>query len=120
MRRYGSLRSRGDIAALRRGGVRLGAPTLYGYGDRRGAQPAVAVAVSKAVGNAVIRNRVRRRIRGALESAAPLGGGVRLLLVVRPEAAAAPYARIAGDVQTLLSQLERKSAGGPPNRAPQT
>jgi ribonuclease P protein component len=108
MRRFDSLRSRGELSALRRRGVRLGAATLYGYGDRVGSAPAVAIAVSKAVGGAVVRNRVRRRIRGALESTPCAGGGVRLFLVARPAAAGAPYGRIASDVASVLAQLERK------------
>jgi ribonuclease P protein component len=110
MRRFEALRRAGEIAALRRRGVRLGAKTLYGYGDRRGPRNAVAIAVAKAVGGAVVRNRIRRRVRGALEAAPPVRGPVRLLLVARPQAAGAGYLAIASDVAALLAQLESKGA----------
>jgi ribonuclease P protein component len=104
---FESLRSGSDIAALRRRGVRLGASTLHGYGDRRAERGSVAIAVSKAVGGSVVRNRVRRRIRGALEALAPCERPVRLLVVVRPQAAAVGYDRIAADVSALLAGLDR-------------
>lgn len=110
MRRFEALRRTGEIAALRRRGVRLSAKALYGYGDRQGTRSTVAVAVAKNVGGAVVRNRIRRRVRGALEAAPPPERPIRLLVVARPAAAGVSYAAIAGDVAAMLSQLDRKAA----------
>lgn len=73
----------------------------------------VGIVVSRKVGNAVVRNRVRRRLREALrarvrERGAPADGptGVDLVIIARPEAAAASYAELR---DSLDRALERSS-----------
>lgn len=105
MRSFASLRRRGDFSRLRQRGRRLaiGPGTLYQAdplaGDRL---PLVGISVSKAVGNAVVRNRVRRRLAAIFHEALAGAAPVRLLLVVRPDAAAAPYVQIRSQVQAAL------------------
>ncbi len=107
MRWYDRLRRSGEIAFVRRTGKRAGLPTLTAYAVSGRGRPRVAIAASKAVGPAVTRNLVRRRIRGALDELPPLREPLRLLLVAKPGAGAAPYARLAADVAAALGSLER-------------
>ncbi|MGH7707243.1 MAG: ribonuclease P protein component [Candidatus Dormibacteria bacterium] len=108
MRRwYGRLCRSGEIGFVRRRGRRIALPTLTAYAvvDRAG-RLQVAVATATPVGHAVVRNRVRRRVRGALDSLAPGPPlSARVVLVAKPAAASAPYARIAADVFTVLERL---------------
>ena len=107
MRWFDALRRQSEIAYVRRRGRRAGLATLSAFGlEADGARCRFGITVSKAAGGAVVRNRVRRRIRGALEALTPLRPEpVRILFVARPEAAAAPYARLAADVATALRRL---------------
>lgn len=74
---------------------------------RRHGQVRVGIVVSSKVGNAVTRNLVRRRLREALRALArddsrwpQAGAGADVLVLTRPEAAAASY-------QALLDSLTR-------------
>lgn len=106
MRRYGRLRRRRDIALVRERGRRAGTAllALFALAGRSG-RDRVAVTVSKTVGGAVVRNLVRRRLHGALDALAPRERpAADLLFIVRPEAAQAPFARLAEDVAAVLAR----------------
>jgi ribonuclease P protein component len=63
----------------------------------------LGISVSRRVGNAVVRNRVRRRVREAVR--ARLGDllpGIDLVIIPRPESAAADWPTIKAAVEDLL------------------
>ena len=106
MRRFASLRRRGDFARLRQRGRRLATPSLTIYEARPAAgdaQPLVGITVGKAVGGAVVRNRLRRRI-GAIVNDVFVAGKphVRLLIVAKPGAADLSFADLRMQVQRAL------------------
>jgi ribonuclease P protein component len=109
LRWYSSIRRSGEFARARQRGRRLNLGTLRGFGFSRRAGPVrIGITVPSAVGGAVVRNLLRRRIQGALD-ALPAGarpvGPTDLVLIVRPEAAAAPYATLAADVGAAVAGL---------------
>ncbi|MGH2455067.1 MAG: ribonuclease P protein component [Candidatus Limnocylindria bacterium] len=108
------LRRKADFDALgRRGTVR--STRLLVLRSLRTDRPDTRVGLStpRALGGAVQRNRVRRRLRELLREqlgnrkGAP-GTGWDLLLIARPEAAAASHAELR---QALESLLERSGIG---------
>jgi ribonuclease P protein component len=106
MRWYGRLRRAGEIAFVRRRGRQAAFATLSAYAAPEGSGPSrLGVTVSKAVGGAVVRNLVRRRIRGALEALPAPERPVRLLVIAKPAAAVANYARLAADVAAALGRV---------------
>ncbi len=64
-----------------------------------------AYAISKRVGNAVVRNKVRRRLREALRPL-PLHEGHDIVIVARPEAAAATYDALKRELLLLLRRAK--------------
>jgi len=77
-RAVGSIRRRGDFAALRRAPGRATAgPIRVSYAPRSAQpespepSPQVAYAISRQCGNAVRRNRLRRRLRAVVGAEAP-------------------------------------------------
>lgn len=62
-----------------------------------------AYAVPKRVGIAVVRNKVRRRLREILRSL-PVLEGYDIVISVRPEAAAASYQGLEGELTLLLQR----------------
>ncbi len=75
----------------------------------------VGIVVSRKVGNAVVRNRVRRRLREALrelvaragaaaDTGLPATAGADLLILTRPEAADADYARLRASLERALTR----------------
>jgi ribonuclease P protein component len=65
----------------------------------------VAFAVARRIGTAVARNRLRRRLRALLaRRAADLPPGL-YLIGARPAAVSAGFARLAADVDVLLTRL---------------
>jgi ribonuclease P protein component len=81
---------------------------LTAYGTAAGrAVPRVGITVSGAVGGAVVRNLVRRRVQGALAALPPAAAGTEVVLVLRPQAAAAPYATLAADVAEAVARVGR-------------
>jgi ribonuclease P protein component len=106
VRWYASLRRSGEIAFVRRRGVRAGTETLAAHtAAARGGPARIAITVSKAVGGAVVRNRVKRRIKGALDRLPAPAHGLRVVIVARPVAAAVSYDRLARDVSEIMARL---------------
>lgn len=106
MRPFVSLRRPADFDRLRRRGRRTvtDAFTLYRADPQAGDRVAVlGISVSKAVGIAVVRNRVRRRL--AAIAAGELAGRppARFLVVVRPPAAAMPFAQLEDRMRRALA-----------------
>ena len=104
MRRYASLRRRGEFARLRQRGRRYSAAalTIYRAEPLRGDQKSVVgITVGKPVGKAVIRNKVRRRVAAALQHLLA-GRRLRLLVIARPGAALAPFAQLRNELERAL------------------
>lgn len=76
------------------------------------AGPRIGITVTKKCGGAVVRNRVRRRVRELYRRrfrpvlAAAGGGGLDLVVNVRPEGAAAALETLSVDFDRLLSRLK--------------
>jgi ribonuclease P protein component len=104
MRRYASLRRTAEFARLRQRGRRFNAGALTVYrSEPNPSDPTsvVGITVAKPVGTAVVRNRVRRRVAALLTQM--LGGRrLRLLVVARPAAAAAPFAQLRNELERAL------------------
>ena len=101
------LRSRADFARIEANGrTRAGrlmvvrfVPNALGY-DRFG------FATGRRIGGSVTRNRIRRRIREVLrQSPGHVGAGWDILIVVRPAAAAAPFAEVHRALDRLLGAV---------------
>jgi ribonuclease P protein component len=106
MRWFASLRRAAEFSRVRRRGRRAALATLTAFGTAAGgAVPRVGITVSGAVGGAVVRNLVRRRVQGALAALPPAGAGAEVVLVLRPQAAAAPYAALAADVAEAIARV---------------
>lgn len=104
MRRFASLRRTSDFSRLRQRGRRTacGVVTLYRAESRPGEpRSIVGITVGKPVGKAAERNRVKRRIAAILHEALE-GRSIRLLVVARPGAAQAPFARLRSDLERAL------------------
>ena len=98
MRRFASLRRRGDFARLRARGRRTPTAHFSVYqadAAPRDDQALVGITISKSVGGAVVRNRLRRRI-GAVVQEVFLAGKprARVLIVPRPAAAALAFGEL--------------------------
>jgi ribonuclease P protein component len=105
MRRFASLRRRGDFTRLRSRGRRLATANLTFF--RADAAPAdtcplVGISVSKQVGKAVVRNRVRRRLAACVHEVLPAHACMRLLILARPSAAGASYAVLCDEVRRAV------------------
>ena len=73
----------------------------------------VGLVVGRSVGNSVVRHRVSRRLRAAArEQLHRLPTSADLVLRARPEAATAPYERLAADLATGLDRLLGERPGG--------
>ncbi len=107
MRWFASLRRAADFGRVRRRGRRAALAHLTAFGTAGGSGiPRVGITVSGAVGGAVVRNRLRRRVQGALEELGPrTGAGAQIVLVLRPQAAAASYRALAEDVARALATV---------------
>lgn len=108
---FPALRRKADFDALgRRGSVR--STRLLVLRSLRTDRPETRVGLStpRSLGGAVQRNRVRRRLRELVrERHGGMGAGWDLLLIARPEAAAASHAELREAVRSLL---ERSGIGG--------
>ena len=104
MRPYASLRRNAEFARLRQRGRRFasGALTIYRAESNAGDRTSVVgITVAKPVGKAVVRNRVRRRVAAILQRMLD-GRRMRLLVVARPAAAAAPFAELRNELERAL------------------
>jgi ribonuclease P protein component len=104
MRRYASLRRTADFSRLRQRGRRFATGSLTVYrADPYKSDPisVVGITVAKPVGKAVVRNRVRRRVAAILREMLA-GRRMRLLVVARPSAAAAPFSQLRNELERAL------------------
>jgi ribonuclease P protein component len=104
MRPYASLRRTVEFSRLRQRGRRVSASALTVYrGEPLKADRAsvVGITVAKPVGKAVVRNKVRRRVAAILQQLLA-GRRLRLLVVARPSAAAAPFAQLRNELERAL------------------
>jgi ribonuclease P protein component len=78
--------------------------------------PRLGISVPRRVGTAVVRNRVRRRLRELFRRRRPpLPGGLRLVVNVRPSAAAASFPELSADYRTAVERgIARLPGGGAP------
>ena len=110
MIRAARLRRSRDIAAVQKTGRAIRRSAFVARvrpSDLRGIR--IAVTASRSIGNAVVRNRARRRVREAFrrELAAATGTGIDVLVAVRPEAVAAPFASLVSDAASILREGPR-------------
>ena len=104
MARLASLRRSAEFSRLRQRGRRIatGALTIFRadpFPSDRGA--VVGITVGKPVGKAVIRNTVRRRVAAILREALA-GRRLRVLVIARPSAAAAPFSQLRNELLRAL------------------
>jgi ribonuclease P protein component len=106
MQRAHRLRANRDFARVRGVGRSWAHPLLVLLAVRgpvAGAPTRVGVSATKRVGNAVTRNRAKRRVREAVRACyAELPPGWDVVLIIRPAAAAAPYAAVAAAARLLF------------------
>jgi len=104
VRRFASLRRRGDFARLRARGRRTPTRNFSIYQADPGARDELAlvgITINKAVGGAVVRNRLRRRISAIVQEVFLAGKPrARVLIVARPAAATLGF----GALRTELIQ----------------
>ncbi len=82
--------------------VALGALTVYRAEPHAADRTSVVgITVAKPVGNAVVRNKVRRRVAAILQQLLAQRR-LRLLVVARPTAAAAPFAQLRNELERAL------------------
>ncbi len=104
MRRYASLRRTAEFSRMRQRGRRLVSDALTVFraepltADRTSV---VGITVAKPVGTAVVRNKVRRRVAAILVQLLE-GRRLRVLVVARPTAAAAPFAQLRNELERAL------------------
>ncbi|HTU68888.1 MAG TPA: ribonuclease P protein component [Candidatus Baltobacteraceae bacterium] len=104
MRPYASLRRTAEFSRLRQRGRRfsLGALTVYRADPYKADRTAVVgITVGRPVGKAVVRNKVRRRVAAILQQLLR-GRRLRMLVVARPTAAAAPFAQLRNELERAL------------------
>jgi ribonuclease P protein component len=91
-----------------RRGMRVGGPLLVVHvfpGGDAGAPPRAGFVVGRAVGDAVARNAVRRRLRHLVRDRIErLPPGTNVVIRARPEAARAPRAAVAQDLDDALAR----------------
>lgn len=100
--------SRTEIQALFQQGQRIDRPTFLVLWSPADSGRRAAFAVSRQIRGAVRRNRARRRLREAyraVRAAAP--EGVSLVVVAKPGALAAPFARLERELSEALGAIRR-------------
>jgi ribonuclease P protein component len=115
LRRRDRVRRSGEyLAAYRRGRRRSGALMTLHYGPNATGLPRLGVTVSRKVGNSVVRHRVKRRLvevfrRAPLRAALPAWDFV---VHVKPAAAAAAFADLRRELESLLGGVSSGARGG--------
>lgn len=101
------LRLTREFRSTVRRGVRVGRPLLMVHaepGADTTAPPRAGFVVGRAVGDAVVRNAIRRRLRHLVrERIDRLPAGTTVVIRARPEAAQAPRAALARDLDDALA-----------------
>jgi ribonuclease P protein component len=109
------LTRRDEFASAVRRGRRTGRPRLVVHLDvpengAAGTPPRAGFVVSRTVGSSVVRHRVVRRLRHLVrERLGALPPGSRLVVRALPRAADAPSPVLAGDLDSALAALLRRS-----------
>ena len=102
------LRSTREFRGTVRRGVHVGRPLLVVHalpGGDAAAAPRAGFVVGRAVGDAVVRNAVRRRLRHLVRDRIErLSPGTNVVIRARPEAARAPRAALARDLDDALAR----------------
>jgi ribonuclease P protein component len=101
------LRLTREFRSTVRRGVRVGRPLLVVHakpGADAAAPPRAGFVVGRAVGDAVVRNAIRRRLRHLVRDRIDrLPAGTTVVIRARPEAAQAPRATLARDLDDALA-----------------
>jgi ribonuclease P protein component len=109
------LRRTQEFRSTVRRGVRIGRPLVVVHvvpGEESDGPTRAGFIVSGAVGGAVVRNAVRRRLRHLVrERLERLPAGTRVVVRARPEAAAAPSAALAGELDAAFDRLAEPNVG---------
>jgi len=107
MRRFATLSRQADFARLRRHGRRLSTRSLVIYRSdplSSDQSSVVGITVGRSIGKAVVRNKLRRRIAAIIHDALKSHEAVRLLVVPRPIAAAAPFSELQVELVSALGR----------------
>ena len=106
------LRRTQEIRSTVRQGIRIGRPLVVVHlVPGRGSDEPVRAGfvVSGAVGGAVVRNAVRRRLRHLVRDRLDrLPAGTRVVVRARPEAATAPSAALARDLDAAFERIAER------------
>ena len=105
MRRFASLRRRGDFVRLRQRGRRIATKTLTLYlTDALPGDPMslVGITVNKSIGKAVVRNKLRRRLAAIVDETLAHDRAIRLVVAARPAAAVLSFAALRDEVGAAL------------------
>jgi ribonuclease P protein component len=104
------LRRTNDFQRVERQGARGQGRFVTAIARTNHRGPRVGFTVSKKVGNAVVRNLVKRRLRDIARRHKDLWRAHDVVVVAKPEAAAAAYRELESDVLAAMSAA--LSAGG--------
>jgi ribonuclease P protein component len=107
------LRKRRDFEECYASGIRVSGRHLQVFFLLNGGAMRLGLSVPKRVGTAPRRNRARRRLREIFRRNRPAfgGRGGRLVVNVRPSAAAAPFDELSGDLLSCIARaLARTTA----------
>lgn len=93
---------------MQRGGRRIhGANLVVVHLANELGTPRFGFAVSRKVGNAVVRNRVKRRLRDVVRRRRSSLGGVDMVVIARPSAAAVGYDVLAAEIDAAVARIRK-------------
>ncbi len=103
------LRSAKDFAALQRDSRSRAHPLLIlRWRPNQVGHPRIGFSTGRKLGGAVVRNRVKRRIREAMRASDRRPQGAwDILVVCRPDSAAASYSQLSTALDRLLGRMRR-------------